>query len=179
MRETIDEKLEKIDQMISAAIISKVNEQIERSIHLTGFVPAGQLHWRPPIPGTWSLGELLGHLLDCLAGFCAVLYAAHPEPLRHFADLRQLPVNHACGPDEARERIGLYRLYINQGFAIVDDADLDRKLSTVFVADGETLLTLLLGNLEHLINHKHQLFMYLKLMAVNVGSEDLYQFRGK
>jgi hypothetical protein len=38
--------------------------------------------------------------------------------------------------------------------------------------------TLLLGNLEHLINHKHQLFLYLKLMGVPVGTPDLYQFRG-
>jgi len=164
--------------MISAALISKINEQIERSVHLTGFVPAGQLQWRPPIPGAWSIGEVLGHLLDCLAGFCAVLYAAHPESLRHFADLQQLPVNHVCGPDEASERIGHYRRHIDQGFALLKDEDLDKKLPTVFVTGGETLLMLLLGNLEHLINHKHQLFMYLKLMAVNVGTEDLYRFRG-
>jgi len=165
--------------MMGAALVSKIDEQIERSVHLTGCVPAEQLQWRPPIPGAWSVGELLGHLLDCLAGFCAVLYAANPERLRHFADLRRLAVNHVCGPDEARERIGLYRLHIDQGLALLKDADLDRKLSTVFVADGETLLTLLLGNLEHLINHKHQLFMYLKLMAVNVGTRDLYRFRGE
>ena len=54
-----------------------------------------------------------------------------------------------------------------------------RKLPTVFVAEGETLLTLLLGNLEHVINHKHQLFMYLKLMTVSVSTEDLYRFRGE
>jgi len=50
-------------------------------------------------------------------------------------------------------------------------------LSTVFVKEGETLLTLLLGNLEHLINHKHQLFTYLKLLGVAVTSQDLYHFR--
>jgi hypothetical protein len=32
----------------------------------------------------------------------------------------------------------------------------------VFVPQGEPLLTLLLGNLEHFINHKYQLFSYLK-----------------
>jgi hypothetical protein len=47
----------------------------------------------------------------------------------------------------------------------------------VFVAEGESVLTLLLGNLEHLINHKHQLFMYLKLAGVKVGTPDLDQFR--
>jgi len=47
----------------------------------------------------------------------------------------------------------------------------------VFVAEGETVLTLLLGNLEHLINHKHQLFLYLKLAGVSASTPDLYQFR--
>ena len=49
---------------------------------------------------------------------------------------------------------------------------------TVFVRTGETVLTLLLGNLEHLINHKHQLFIYLKLMGAPVETRDLYCFRG-
>jgi uncharacterized damage-inducible protein DinB len=164
--------------MISPSIISKINEQIERSVHLAGLVPPGRLDWRPPISGAWSIGEVLGHLLDCMAGFCAVLYAAHPEPLRHFVELQRLPVNHVCGPDEAARRIRYYILHIDEGFALLKEEDLDRKLPTVFVSGGETLLMLLLGNLEHLINHKHQLFMYLKLMAVNVATEDLYQLRG-
>jgi hypothetical protein len=41
------------------------------------------------------------------------------------------------------------------------------------------MATLLLGNLEHLINHKHQLFMYVKLMGVAAGTRDLYRFRGE
>jgi hypothetical protein len=32
--------------------------------------------------------------------------------------------------------------------------DLGRKLPTVFVTEGEPIVNLLLGNLEHLINHK-------------------------
>jgi hypothetical protein len=51
-------------------------------------------------------------------------------------------------------------------------------VATVFVERGEPLLTLLLGNLEHLINHKHQLFTYLKQMGVDVNTRDLYRFRG-
>ncbi len=39
------------------------------------------------------------------------------------------------------------------------------------------IATLLLGNLEHLINHKHQLFTYLKQMGVPVATPDLYRFR--
>ncbi|MFN7993566.1 MAG: DinB family protein [Bryobacteraceae bacterium] len=164
--------------MISVALISKIDEQIERTVHLTRLVTAVQLSWRPPIPDAWSVGEVLGHLLDCMAGFCAVLYAAYPDGLQHFADLRQLPVNNSCGPDEANDRINLYRRHLDQGFALLTDSDLERRLPTVFVPDGETIMTLLLGNLEHLTNHKHQLFMYLRLMSVNVSSVDLYRLRG-
>jgi len=163
--------------MLTRDLASKITEQIERTGHLAGLVPENQLHWRPPIPGAWSTGELLGHLLDCLAGFCAVLHKAEPERLSHFAALRDLPVNHACEPNEAHRRIAVYRAHIEEGFTLVDDAALGRRLSTIFVPEGESLMTLLLGNLEHLINHKHQLFVYLKLMAVNVRSQDLYRFR--
>ena len=41
------------------------------------------------------------------------------------------------------------------------------------------MLTLLLGNLEHLVNHKHQLFSYLKLLGAPVRTPDLYRLRGK
>ncbi len=164
-------------ELLTGAIAAKIQEQIERTIHLIGLVPEGRLRWSPPIPGAWAFGDLLGHLLDCLAGFCAVLYAAHPQRLAHFAALQDLPVNGVCAPDEALERIGVYRLHIEEGFTVLSEADLSRKLSTTFVADGELVLTLLLGNLEHLINHKHQLFLYLKLLGVNVGTPDLYQFR--
>ena len=61
---------------------------------------------------------------------------------------------------------------------LLQDADLSRQVPTVFVKQGESLLTLLLGNLEHLVNHKHQLFTYLKLLGVGVTSQDLYRFRG-
>ena len=62
---------------------------------------------------------------------------------------------------------------------MLEDSSLGKKVPTVFVKEGESLLTLLLGNLEHLVNHKHQLFMYLQLMGVQVKSIDLYQFRGQ
>ena len=142
-------------------------------------LPEEGLDFVPTIPGSWPTGVLLGHLLECLAGVCAVLLAADPERLRHFEQLRELPVNHQCGKDEARERIGLYRTHIKEGFGLLRDADLSRRLRTIFVSDGEAILALLLCNLEHLINHKHQLFTYLKMMGVGVGSGDLYRFRGE
>src|ERR1017187_10163472 len=153
-----------MDQPVCAGLWSKIDEQIERTDHLIAVLPEGGLDFAPTIPGSWPAGVLLGHLLECLAGVCAVLRAADPERLRHFEQLR--------------ERIGVYRARIQEGFGLLRDADVSRRLPTIFVSDGEPILTLLLGNLEHLINHKHQLFTYLKMMGVEVGSRDLYRFRG-
>ena len=164
-------------QALCASLLAKIHEQMERAGHLVDLVPVDRTDWAPAIPGAWPAGVLLGHILDCLSGFCAVLSAAETERLAHFAGLRELPVNHRCSPGEAAARIALYRAYIDEGFGWLEDADLGRLIPTVFVKQGETLLTLLLGNLEHLINHKHQLFTYLKLMGVEVHSSDLYRFR--
>jgi len=153
------------DEPLCAALLDKIREQIERTQHLTSLIPDERWEWTPG-PGAWTTRELLGHLLDCMAGFCAVLAAAEPQRLAHFAKLR-----------EAQANIEIYRAHIEEGFAMLTDADLARHLPTVFVPQGEPVLTLLLGNLEHLINHKHQLFTYLKEMGVPVGTPDLYRFR--
>ena len=112
-----------------------------------------------------------------LAAPCAVLAAMEPVRLAHFSELRDLPVNPACSPGEAVSRIALYGARIDEGFGLLDDASLGKTVGTVFVARGETILTLFLGNLEHLINHKHQLFTYLKQMGVAISTRDLYRFR--
>jgi hypothetical protein len=167
------------EQTIVEGIRSKLGEQIERIEHLIQLIPPHTTEWKPQLPnGASDLGHLLGHLLDCLAGFCAVFHAAFPNELGHLAGLRALPVNHACQPDEALQRIREYAAQIEQAFALCSDDDLRRMIPSVFVPKGESLLTLLLGNLEHLINHKYQLFFYLKLFGLPVTSKDIYHWRG-
>ena len=163
---------------ISAALLAKIEEQIERADHLIAMLPEDRLEWAPEPPGSWPVSTLLGHLLECLAGVCAALWSAAPDRLAHFSALRDLPVNHRCGAHEARRRIALYSASIREGFAAIGDSDLAALRPTIFVPEGESVATLLLGNLEHLINHKHQLFTCLKLMGVEVTSRDLYRFRG-
>jgi hypothetical protein len=165
------------ERWLCAALLAKSLEQIERTDHLIRLLPADHQTWKPAVAGDWPVEMLLGHLLECLAGFCAVLAAVEPERLAHFSELRSLPVNHACSPPDALARLALYQARIAEGFALLDDAGLGKTVGTVFVEGGEPVLTLLLGNLEHLINHKHQLFTYLKQMGVEVNTRDLYRFR--
>jgi hypothetical protein len=161
---------------LAGALLSKLEEQIAMTDHLITLIPPDRLHWKP-LPDSFRICDLLGHLLECLAGVCASLYAVDPDRHAHFARLRDLPVNHECGIEEARARILEYNRHIREGFDCLSDDDLARRVPTVFVPKGEPVMTLLLGNLEHLINHKHQLFWYLKLLAVPVSTRDLYTFR--
>jgi len=89
-----------------------------------------------------------------------------------------LPAIPSIGMETFLDRLQAYREHISEAFGLWDDDDLARNIPTVFVPGGETVLTLMLGNLEHLINHKRQLFEYLKRIDVKVGSADLYRFRG-
>lgn len=154
-----------------------MREQIELAQKMIERLPE-DLEWRPAIPArTMDIGHLLGHLLECLSGFCAVFYAAFPQEMAHVIALKDKPVNHLCGKSDAQERIAEYAARIAEGFAVCSDEDLARRIPSVFVPKGETLMTLLLGNLEHFINHKYQLFFYLKSMGVAMGTKDLYRFR--
>jgi len=163
-------------RILSASFLSKLEEQIERTQHLISLTPSDKLEWKPA-PDSLRLCEVLGHLLECLSGFCAALYAVNPAGLAHFEQLRKQPVNHCCGIEEAGARIRNYAEHIVEGFGLLCDADLERPISTVFAPEGASVMTILLGNLEHFINHKYQLFFYLKLLGVGVGTEDLYRVR--
>ena len=161
---------------LTSLLAAKVEEQVELTIGLVARVPADRLEWQPA-PNVFQLSHLLGHLLEACAGFCAALYRARPQRLAHFTRLRDLAVNHACDPTQAAARLRDYLNHIREGFATLTDADLSGRLPTLFVPEGEALLTLLLANLEHLINHKHQLFFYLKLLGVEVGTAQLYDIQ--
>ena len=161
---------------IAALLLLKLEEQIERTEHLVTLIPADKLEWKP-LPESQRVCDLLGHLLEGMAGFCAALFAVNPEGLAHFAGLKERAVNHCCGIEEARTRITEYSKCIREGFALIGDDDLARRIPTVLAEHGEAVMTILLGNLEHLINHKYQLFFYLKLLGVEVGTDDLYTLR--
>ena len=160
---------------LCAAFHAKIDEQMERAAHLAARFPADKLHCRFDPPDGWTVCDLLGHLLDCMAGYCAALYAAEPGRLAHFEQLRELPVNRSISPEEFRTQLEVYKTRIAEGFALLDDADLARNIPTVFVPAGVPLVTLLLGNLEHVINHKRQLFEFLKRVDSNIGTADLYR----
>ena len=101
-----------VSQPLCASLLEKILEQAARTEHLIALIPEGR---------EGSVARLLGHLLDCLSGFCAVLAAAARDHLAHFSDLRALPVNHACTPAEALSRIAIYRERYREGVGTIID----------------------------------------------------------
>src|SRR5215470_9350609 len=68
---------------LAPLIFQKVEEQIERAEHLIALIPPDKIEWRPA-PDMVRICDLLGHLLECLAGFCAAFYALDKDSLAHF-----------------------------------------------------------------------------------------------
>lgn len=165
---------------VALLLLQKVLEQAERVQHLLTLAPE-EGSWRPvPVQGRplMTLGELTFHFGECLAGFCAALYAAAPDRLAHFQRLREWTTSPADRLEEVRLRLTEYVRHVEEGFQLLEDSNLTRKLPTLFAPEGQPLFTILLANLEHLIHHKHQLFVYLRLRGVDVGTADLYRLPG-
>src|SRR5260370_24824803 len=120
-------------------------EQIERTEHLIRVVPSDKIGWDPRLPqGSTDVGYLVGHLLDCMAGFCAVFHAAFPQQLGDFSALQSLPVNHFCRPDAALCRIREYAAHFGQCFDLCTANDLPQVVPSYFVPQVAALGTLLL-----------------------------------
>ena len=163
---------------LCAAIAEKIDHQVDRVLRMCSLVPADRAGWQPPIPRPITFGQLFTHLCECLAGFAATLQAARPAELEHLSRLKALLATPCASVADAADRLGQLRAAIAEGFGVLTDEDLPRRIPTVFVKEGEPILTLLLINLEHLASHKYQLFVYLRLAGVSVESRDLYHFSG-
>jgi hypothetical protein len=156
------------------AFASKLFEEIDRIEHLAAMVRPEMLDISP-LHG-FSFRALLQHLLDCTGGFCAALDRALPGGLDHASVLKAALAKPVDQTADALERFVAFRSALRTGFSLLEDTDLARKLPTVFAAEGEPLLTILLSNYSHLVAHKYQLFMNLKASGVSVGTRDLYVF---
>src|ERR1700722_5573277 len=134
-----------MSRILCNAFLAKIEEQMDRAVHLPARLPEDRRNSPVDASSGWTAGRLLGHLLDCMAGFCAALAAAEPKRLAHFQELRALPVNRSVSPHEFRAFLETYRAHIAEGFGLLEDTHLARIIPTVFIPAGVPLATLLLG----------------------------------
>jgi hypothetical protein len=100
----------------------------------------------------------------------------HGERLPHFEALK---VRVMTGEEPPLVLIAACRGHIAEGFSVTTNADLSRLVVTYFSPQGEPILETLLGNWKHVNHHAHQLFLYLKLLGVQVSTQHLYRFKIK
>ena len=155
---------------VSELLAARILEDAGLIAELLALIPEGREEWRPtdwPVSPEgdppFNVARLRAHLAESLAGVCACLYRLHPE--EEPAHLRT-----AAGFETLRQAAA-------DGFARLTDAGLTRSLPTVFAPQGAPFLETLLINWKHLLHHGHQLFLYLKLLGVPVGTRHLYRFR--
>jgi len=118
---------------LTSLLRAKIEQQIELAVgwwrsclRITRMAPA---------PDAFQLGDLLGHMLEACAGSAPRSNKFKPQELAHFTRLRDLPVNHRCGIEEASARLRDYRQHIGEGFAVLTDADLARRVADCVCSD--------------------------------------------
>ena len=76
---------------------------------------------------------------------------------------------------EGLDRIDADWRLFEERFAHVNERTFNTQVCRVpWMAPGTTLLEYLLLTAEHLSNHRMQLFMYLRLLGVRLGTSELY-----
>jgi uncharacterized damage-inducible protein DinB len=140
------------------------------------------LSWKPATGRNWmTVGQLLMH---CAANGCGKAVqgfvrgnwpfeAEDPEEADHLPSAAELPsvdsVDQALAVLEADRGLALSCL------AEVDEEDLlTKRLSAPWGGREMSLFQHLLDMIQHLAQHKGQLFYYLKLMGRDVDSSDLW-----
>ena len=151
-------------------LFARIDEDFALVEEMLALVPAGSEGWRPAWPGDvpFTVTELAAHLAESFGGICAC-----------FAKLLNLHKVETAGLSvgESREVMAAYRAQVREAFELMEDGDLVRAIPTYFVPEGEPFLAVLLTNWKHVNHHAHQLFIYLKLLGVPVGTRHLYRFK--
>ncbi len=158
-------------------LAARILEDAELIGELLALVPPGREQWAPPGTDAFALDRLAAHIVESFAGVCACLHKLYPERLAHFNALAARTANlTTLSPAAAAALLADCRAAAAEGFALVTDADLPRRLHTVFSPEGQPFAGVLMVNWKHVLHHGFQLFFYLKLLGVPVSTRHLYRF---
>ena len=155
---------------MKAVLFARIDEDFALVEEMLALLPAGSEEWRPAWPGDapFTVAELAAHLAESFGGVCACF--------ARLLNLRQVETV-GLSVRESGEVMAAYRAQVREAFELMEDADLVRVIPTYFVPEGEPFLAVFLTNWKHVNHHAHQLFVYLKLLGVPVGTRHLYRFR--
>ena len=158
---------------MTQVLFERIDEDLALIEEMLALIPPSAEDWRPNWPGDvpFTMPELVAHLADSCGGICACFARLHPSLDWTKAETAGLRTG------RNRRVIAGYRAMVQEARALTRDEDWMRVIPSYFVAEGEPFLTVLLVNLKHVNHHAHQLFVYLKLLGVPVGTRHLYRFK--
>jgi hypothetical protein len=136
-------------------------------------VPADKLNWKPG-PSFMTLGQLICHLGDGIGTELRMLVNnswPKPEEMGEAMKPGKMP---ACDVQEALAKLEKDKATLREVLAGVTEEDFANKIVSVPWGWKANLEKMSLDFREHFINHKMQLFTYLKLLGFPVNTETLY-----
>jgi hypothetical protein len=136
-------------------------------------IPSDKLDWKPA-PNFMSMGQLICHLCD---GIGTELRMAidnswpKPEEMSSLPELAKFPT---CTIEEALAKLEKDKTTLSDILSGVTEEDFANKIITVPWGWKNNMERMALDFREHFVNHKMQLFTYLKLLGLPVNTETLY-----
>ena len=140
---------------------------------LLKMVPADKLDWKPG-PTFMSMGQLICHLSGGVGSELRMLITGNwPKPEEMEAAMQQgkMPT---CNVQEALANLEKDKSVLREVLAGVTEKDFKNKILSVPWGWKSKTERMALDFREHFINHKMQLFTYLKLLGFPVNTNTLY-----
>jgi hypothetical protein len=138
---------------------------------LLKMVPADKLDWKPG-PSFMSMGHLICHLSEGIGTELGMLVQnSWPKPEEMAELMKQTPT---CGVQEALAKLEKDKTTLREVLASVSEEDFANKIVSVPWGWKAKMEKMSLDFREHFVNHKMQLFTYLKLLGFPVNTETLY-----
>jgi uncharacterized damage-inducible protein DinB len=150
-----------------------VMENYKPAEKLISMVPADKLKWQPG-PTFMSTGQVLCHLSDGLGGGLEMLLSGKWPSMKEMEEGMKLENLPSCSPQEAMDKLEKDKKVLRQALDGMSEEDFANKVVSVPWGWKGKMERMAFGFLGHFINHKMQLFTYLKLLGLPVSTETLY-----
>ncbi len=138
---------------------------------MLNMVPADKLDWRPG-PAFMSMGQLICHLADGIGAELGMMLNNTWPPMGDIAEgLKNMPL---CNVQDALAKLEKDKSVLRDVLTGVTEEDFAGKIVSVPWGWKAKMELMALNFRDHFVNHKMQLFTYLKLLGLPVNTETLY-----